>query len=1316
VPPAESRFTARQPSRACQRDDGRVRATSLEPDRERGMRAQTAGPIGEQRRFPLHDSPSCWPEPVPPTFFLECAKAALDERGASPSRPAWKHSESRTAVVRHHRSLLGAPILDHAAELDKCLQVQDMEARREASGSEGATPFSDIHSIPRHLRPADRSSVQAPSAPEEEEMERIARSLTVLLAASALLAGAPAATPAETFDLYIHTYCPLSSAVCGFGSYSAYRAYILEAIQEANLEWEAVGISFRPAFIAVPVAHPDYERARCEDDVTTAVNETQLFQDWRADVAASSPKRISILLNFAPSGQGRGCCAELPTNPGIPAESLYGLLCDTSRPAFDLGAILAHELGHHFCLCHTFGWSGSTGTPMDTADWSPDDGALDFDGDNDAAQCQVQDTGPDPRWFEGWDAAVGFAGPDESAGGALRDDHEWCDLSVLDTPSAVDPGSPHKNSCRVDCFQRVDGQTDPLNFAGGNFTTAVIAMSYWDIRCRGPWVRDGIPRPAFTQGSEDRIRACYAEYREGVLQEVCATRGGDSDFDGICDADDNCKLWRNTAQRDTDGDGFGDACDFSVSDPDPVIDIDLDGLAPIVDQDTDGDGCPDIGDQHPQKSLVVTGTHFASTCGAGVEPVYTFEGADSDGDGVLDCADLDDDNDALCDEGGPLSEDAGGVPAGGCFPGPESRDPCPTLAGDGCHASGSLFPCPPEWIACFGGSCDGYYLELVPLPEPDPVGPIRFDVFQIYGRQLFVTPIAGRTASQTARLFAGDFPAARLDGAPRSRLRLELWEKGGGRAGPGRFVATVAEYDAADVALGLITQGGFVALTPGTGRSGQPTMDVASTIGFGLAPGQSPLDIDADGHPDPLDNCVFVANSHQADADQDGFGNACDADLDGDRVVTRADVESIRQCEGANLRCPSPILEPASMQGYLPPNPCAGGELARACAAADLDGNGLVDPADTELADLQVGLPPGPSSRAPSTSACDSVNCDDGDPCTVDRCRPDGTCYHLATACDDEDPCTVDFCNGEAGTCGHEPLACDDGNACTADACDPALGQCRFEAVADGASCDDLSACTAGDACVAGACTGGVPTACDDGDPCTLDGCDASTGECAFAPNACDDGNPCTADSCDGRLGCAFVALPDGTACDDGSLCTSRDACSDGSCAGVPAASCDDGNPCTVDSCDAASGACLFEPLGCDDGDPCTADSCTPATGTCRFDAIEPADATDLVAGGPFTMRWTPGAGATQSNTYRGSIPAAGLASRAGSGIYDHVCFERADLAGDGPQASADYAALAPGTAFYYVVASESGCREAMPGSDSTGAARPLPAPCRTPP
>ena len=54
--------------------------------------------------------------------------------------------------------------------------------------------------------------------------------------------------------------------------------------------------------------------------------------------------------------------------------------------------------------------------------------------------------------------------------------------------------------------------------------------------------------------------------------------------------------------------------------------------------------------------------------------------------------------------------------------------------------------------------------------------------------------------------------------------------------------------------------------------------------------GNAAGDKDGDGIPDNQDNCIEIANTHQHDSNNDGYGNICDADLNNDGYVSYADL------------------------------------------------------------------------------------------------------------------------------------------------------------------------------------------------------------------------------------------------------------------------------------------------------------------------------------------------------------------------------------------------------------------------------------------
>ena len=99
-------------------------------------------------------------------------------------------------------------------------------------------------------------------------------------------------------------------------------------------------------------------------------------------------------------------------------------------------------------------------------------------------------------------------------------------------------------------------------------------------------------------------------------------------------------------------------------------------------------------------------------------------------------------------------------------------------------------------------------------------------------------------------------------------------------------------------------------------------------------------DADGDGIPDSSDNCTLVSNPTQLDANGDGYGNICDADLNNSGLVTTADFGILR----------SVLNQSASA------SPTA--------AAADLNGSGTVTTADFGILRARLNTAPGPSGLA----------------------------------------------------------------------------------------------------------------------------------------------------------------------------------------------------------------------------------------------------------------------------------------------------------------------------------------------------------------
>ena len=120
-----------------------------------------------------------------------------------------------------------------------------------------------------------------------------------------------------------------------------------------------------------------------------------------------------------------------------------------------------------------------------------------------------------------------------------------------------------------------------------------------------------------------------SKYTTGTISAVLTISLGDTDGDGIVDANDNCPTTANADQSDTDGDGVGDVCDNAPNTPNAdQKDTDGDGDPDATDPDDDNDGTPDGSDDFPEDPN---------------------EDTDTDQDGIGNNADPDDDNDGVLD-------------------------------------------------------------------------------------------------------------------------------------------------------------------------------------------------------------------------------------------------------------------------------------------------------------------------------------------------------------------------------------------------------------------------------------------------------------------------------------------------------------------------------------------------------------------------------------------------------------------------------------------------------------------------------------------
>ena len=205
------------------------------------------------------------------------------------------------------------------------------------------------------------------------------------------------------------------------------------------------------------------------------------------------------------------------------------------------------------------------------------------------------------------------------------------------------------------------------------------------------------------------------------------------------------------------------------------------------------------------------------------------------------------------------------------------------------------------------------------------------------------------------------------------------------------------------------------------------------------------LDIDGDDVANAVDNCPAVANSDQLDTDFDDQGDACDPDDDNDKSPDELDCapldadvhpNAVEVCNGADENC-----DGVADDGF-----------------PDTDNDGVADCVDP---DIDGDLVPNDEDNCPEHENADQLDTDKDN--VGDVCDSGGCFVGDGSDCNDDNVCTDDSCDDQnacayadnslvcapSATCSAGACGCDAGF----DSCDgPALGGCE-QALGDDTHC-----------------------------------------------------------------------------------------------------------------------------------------------------------------------------------------------------------------------------------------------------------------------